>query len=59
MVIGVLCTVFAPTRELLTAAVAIANLGSGVSDAIRSYVTGVIGGKEEVEQLYLGLGIVE
>jgi hypothetical protein len=49
----------APTRELLIAAIVVMNLGSGVGDAIRGYVTGFVGGKEAVEQLYLWLGAME
>lgn len=49
----------APSREMLIAAVEVGNLGSGVADAIRGFVTELIGGKEKAEQLYLGIVIMK
>jgi hypothetical protein len=56
---GVLCMALAPTREMLVAAVVVGNFGAGTYDALRGYVTGLLGGKDEIEQFYLGIGIME
>jgi hypothetical protein len=57
--VGISSMALAPTREMLIAAVVVRNFGSGVWDALRSLVTGLLGGKDEIEQLYLGIGIME
>ena len=57
--VGVLLTALAPTRESLIAAVVIGNFGAGAYDAMRGFVTGLLGGKDEIEQFYVGIGIME
>ncbi|EKD18323.1 hypothetical protein MBM_03316 [Drepanopeziza brunnea f. sp. 'multigermtubi' MB_m1] len=58
-VFGVIWMGFAPGRVGYILAITLWNLSYGMTDALRSYVTGVIRNKEEVEQLYLGIGMAE
>jgi hypothetical protein len=57
--VGVLLMSLAPTRHLLIAAVVVGNFGAGAYDALRGFVTGLLGGKDEIEQFYVGIGIME
>jgi hypothetical protein len=56
--VGLLLMGFAPSRVSYVAAIAVFTLGYGVTDALRSFITGQVD-KEEVEKLYLGLGMME
>ncbi|KAK0120854.1 hypothetical protein ONS96_011054 [Cadophora gregata f. sp. sojae] len=58
-VLGILCIGFAPTRASYILGVTIWRLGHGLMDALRSYVTGLLENKDDVQQLYLGIGMVE
>jgi hypothetical protein len=57
--VGVLCMTFAPAREMLIAAVVVGNFGAGTYDALRGFVTGMLARKEEIEQFYVGIVIME
>lgn len=57
--VGVLFMALAPTRKMLIAAVVVGNFGAGTYDALRGFVTGLLGGKEEIEEFYVGIGIME
>lgn len=57
--VGILCIGFAPTKVSYIVGVTVWRLGHGLMDALRSYVTGLLENKEDVEQLYLGIGMVE
>lgn len=46
-------------RGFLIAAVVVGNFGAGTYDALRGFVTGLLGGKDEIEQFYVGIGITE
>lgn len=54
--VRVLCIALAPTGETLIAAVVVGNFGAGTYDALRGFVMGLLGGKDEIEQFYLGIG---
>jgi hypothetical protein len=56
---GVVLMALAPTRELLIAAVVVGNFGAGTYDALRSFVTGLLGEKDEIEEFYVEIGIME
>ncbi|CZS88987.1 uncharacterized protein RAG0_00480 [Rhynchosporium agropyri] len=58
-VVGILCLGFAPGKVSYIVAMTIYKLGIGLVDAVRSYATGLLETKEEVEQLYIGMGMVE
>ncbi|KAH7354958.1 hypothetical protein BKA65DRAFT_231744 [Rhexocercosporidium sp. MPI-PUGE-AT-0058] len=58
-VLGILCAGFAPGKVSYILALTVWKLGNGLNDALRSYVTGLLERKEDVEQLYLGIGMVE
>ena len=58
-VVGILCIGFAPTNASYVVGVTVWRLGHGLLDALRSYVTGLLENKEDIEQLYLGIGMVE
>ncbi|PVH87419.1 hypothetical protein DL98DRAFT_635069 [Cadophora sp. DSE1049] len=58
-VVGILCIGLAPTKASYIVGVTVWRLGHGLMDALRSYVTGLLDNKEDVEQLYLGIGMVE
>ncbi|KAL2070467.1 hypothetical protein VTL71DRAFT_13493 [Oculimacula yallundae] len=57
-VAGIICLGFAPGKVSYILAMTVWKLGNGVVDAVRSYVTGLLESKEDVEQLYLGMGMV-
>ena len=57
--VGILFMALAPTRALLITAVVIGNFCAGIYDALRGFVTGLLGGKDEIEQFYIGIGIME
>ena len=46
----------APGRVTYIVAISVYTLGSGVLDSLRSFATGLVGGRDEVENLYLGMG---
>lgn len=56
--LGLLLMAFAPTRATYVAAVGFFIFGCGVYDSLRSFVTGQVS-KEEVEDLYLGIAMME
>jgi hypothetical protein len=58
-VLGLILMALAPSRETYVIAMAVWTLGVGLSDSLRSYVTGLLESKEAVEKLYLGIGMVE
>ncbi|KAH9220143.1 hypothetical protein DL95DRAFT_456676 [Leptodontidium sp. 2 PMI_412] len=58
-VVGILCVGFAPGKVSYIMALTVWKLGHGLIDALRSYVTGLLERKEDVEQLYLGIGMME
>ncbi|KAG4437358.1 hypothetical protein IFR05_007164 [Cadophora sp. M221] len=58
-VLGILCVGFAPGKVSYILALMVWKLGHGLMDALRSYVTGLLETKEDVEQLYLGIGMME
>ena len=58
-VVGILCIGFAPTNASYVVGVTVWRLGHGLLDALRSYVMGLLENKEDIEQLYLGIGMVE
>ncbi len=47
------------THKGNVASVVVGNFGAGMYDALRAYVTGILGGKDEIEQFYLGIWIME
>ena len=49
----------APTRVYYVLALTISTLGAPVVDSLRSFSTGLISEKEDVEKLYLGISMVE
>lgn len=57
--VGILCVGFAPGKVSYIMALTVWKLGHGLIDALRSYVTGLLERKEDVEQLYLGIGMME
>jgi len=58
LALGLLLMAVAPSRALYVAAMAVFTLGCGVMQALRSFVTGMVG-RDEVENLYLGIGVME
>jgi hypothetical protein len=46
-------------RFFYIGAITVFTLGSGLLDSLRSFATGLMGDKEEVENLYIGIGLVE
>lgn len=50
---------FAPEKVTYILALTLWKLGHGLVDALRSYVTGLLENKEDLEQLYMGIGMVE
>jgi hypothetical protein len=44
---------------MLVAAVVVRNFGAGTYDALKGYVTGLLGSNEEIQQFYLKIGIME
>jgi hypothetical protein len=57
--IGFLCMTLAPTRETLVAAMVVGNFRAATYGALRGFVTGLIEGKDEIEQFNLSIGIME
>ncbi|PBP28178.1 hypothetical protein BUE80_DR000964 [Diplocarpon rosae] len=57
--VGIIAMGFAPGRFSYILGITVWKLGFGMTDALRSYVTGLATSTEEVEQLYLGIGMVE
>jgi hypothetical protein len=49
----------APTRVSWVVAVTVYTLGTPLPDSLRSFSTCMIGGKEDLEKLYLGIGMVQ
>ena len=58
-VMGVICMGFAPTKAAYVAAVIIWTMGCGLTDSLRGFVTSKTECKDAVEELYLGIGMVE
>jgi hypothetical protein len=54
--VGGLFMALAPTRKMLIATVVVENFGAGTYDALRGFVAGLLGGKEEIEKFYVGIG---
>ena len=57
--VGICCMGFAPTRVTYILGVTIFTLGSAMDDSLRSFVTGLMENKEAVQQLYIGIGMVD
>ncbi|KAG9244379.1 hypothetical protein BJ878DRAFT_550621 [Calycina marina] len=56
--IGLLCMALSPSRIPYIMSISVYTLGTGLPDSFRSFATGVMGEKEEVEKLYLGMGLM-
>lgn len=57
--IGVLGQGFAPNKIAYIAATTLWTIGIGWNDSLRSFVTGMIVEKQELDKLYLGIGLIE
>ncbi|OWP02163.1 hypothetical protein B2J93_3595 [Marssonina coronariae] len=57
--VGIVAMGFAPGRFSYILGITVWKVGFGMTDALRSYVTGLATSTEQVEQLYLGIGTVE
>lgn len=57
--VGVIFMAFSPNRAGYILSITVWNLAYGMTDALRGFVTGVAKSKEEVEQIYLGIGMAE
>jgi len=58
MFIGLLFMAFSPNRISYLISISVYTLGSGIPDSVRSFATGLMTNKEEIEKLYLGMGIM-
>ena len=56
--LGLLSMALSPDRLSYIISISVYTLGSGIPDAVRSFATGLVTNKEEVEKLYLGIGIL-
>lgn len=59
--VGLLGMGFAPNKAAYVASVTVWTLGVGWNDSLRSFVTGIVaaGGNEDLDKMYLGIGMVE
>lgn len=58
-VVGIICAGMAPLRSLYVMSLLVYNLGSALTDALRSFVTSTTREQKEVERLYMGITMVE
>jgi hypothetical protein len=57
--VGIFCAGIAPLRSLYIMSLFVYNLGSALTDALRSFVTSTMQDEEEIERLYMGISMVE
>ncbi|CZR63246.1 uncharacterized protein PAC_13143 [Phialocephala subalpina] len=57
--IGVILIGFAPTRIWFISSMTVWTMGSGLGASLRSFVTGMMDSKEGIEEIYLGIGMME
>jgi len=55
--VGLVLMALSPNRISYVISISIYTLGSGITDAVRSFSTGLMTNKDEVEKLYLGMGL--
>jgi hypothetical protein len=55
--LGLLLMTLAPNRLCYILAISIFTLGAGLMDSLRSFSTGLINDREQVEKLYIGMGM--
>lgn len=48
-----------PTRVTYILSITIYTFGTSFKDSLRSFSTGLLSGKEEVEKCYIGIGLTE
>jgi hypothetical protein len=58
-VMGIICVGVAPLRTLYIMSMLVYNLGSALTDALRSFVTSTMRDAKEIERLYMGISMVE
>lgn len=57
--VGVVLIGFAPTRMWFIFSMTVWTMGSGLGASLRSYITGMMDSKEKIEEIYLGIGMME
>lgn len=57
--IGVVLIGFAPERKWFIFSLTVWTLGSGLGASLRSFCTGMMDSREAIEEIYLGIGMME
>lgn len=57
--VGVVLIGLAPTRLWFIFSMTVWTMGSGLRASLRSYITGMMDTKEKIEEIYLGIGMME
>ncbi|KAE8450394.1 hypothetical protein EG329_006468 [Mollisiaceae sp. DMI_Dod_QoI] len=57
--VGVVLVGFAPSRVWFVFSLTVWTLGSGLGASLRSFVTGMMDSREAIEEIYLGIGMME